>query len=460
LASPERAVAVALSSVELASLTEPRLVCDPPGPRALELIRRDVRVTSPSLPRAYPFVPGRGAGSMIEDVDGNAFLDFNAGIAVCSTGHCHPDVVRAIEEQASKLLHYSASDFYLPIYAEVCARLDAIAPMSGPVRSFLTNSGTEAVEAAIKLARYRTRRQYVISFIGSFHGRSYGSVSLTASKAKYHAGFGPMLPGVLHAPYGEGGLEHIDDVIFRRLVPPEEIAAVFVEPVQGEGGYVVPPDGWLRGLSELCRRHGILFVADEIQSGMGRSGRMWAIEHAGVEPDIVLAGKGIAGGLPLGAMMARGKLMTWDMGAHGSTYGGSPVPCAAALASIDLIEKELVANAARVGGELLSALRTVAGRHALIQDVRGLGLMIGVEFESAEVADAVEIACFRHGLLVLRAGDATVRISPPLVITSEQAANGLAIFDRACADVAERGAAPFLAMLSEHEAGPETPEGT
>lgn len=460
MASSERVVALDRSSDELASLSRPRLVVDPPGPRALELIRRDVRVTSPSLPRAYPFVPERGAGSMVKDVDGNVFLDFNAGIAVCSTGHCHPDVVRAIDQQASKLLHYSASDFYLPIYSEVCARLDAIAPMSGPVRSFLTNSGTEAVEAAIKLARHHTGRQYLIAFIGSFHGRSYGSVSLTASKAKYHAGFGPLLPGVLHAPYGQGGLEYIDEVIFHRLVPPEEVAAVFVEPIQGEGGYVVPPEGWLRDLAHLCRRHGILLVADEVQSGMGRSGKMWAIEHVGVEPDIVLAGKGIASGLPLGAMMARGLLMTWDMGAHGSTYGGSPVACAAALASIDLIETELAGNAERIGGELLSSLRTLAARQPLVRDVRGIGLMIGAEFESAEVADAVEIASFKRGLLVLRAGDAAIRIAPPLVISAEQAANGLAIFERACADVAERGVAPFRPILVEHEAGPETPEGT
>ena len=459
MASSERVVALDRPD-ELASLVEPRLVAGPPGPRALELIRRDVRVTSPSLPRAYPFVPERGAGSMVQDVDGNVFLDFNAGIAVCSTGHCHPDVVRAIQEQASRLLHYSASDFYLPIYSEVCARLESIAPMAGPVRSFLTNSGTEAVEAGIKLARHHTRRQYVIAFVGSFHGRSYGSVSLTASKAKYHAGFGPLLPGVLHAPFGEGGLEYIDDVIFHRLVPPEEVAAVFVEPVQGEGGYVVPPDGWLRDLADLCRRHGILFVADEVQSGMGRTGRMWAVEHFGVEPDILLAGKGIASGLPLGAMIARADVMTWDMGAHGSTYGGSPVPCAAALASIDLIERDLVGNAERVGGELLSSLRTLAGSQRLITEVRGLGLMIGVEFSDATVADAVEVACFRRGLLVLRAGDATIRIAPPLVLTPEQARTGLAIFEAACSDVAERGVAAFGPILAEHEAGPETPEGT
>src|SRR5213593_3949660 len=260
------------TSPELGDMTEPRLVTEIPGPKTRELIEADAAVTSPSLPRAYGFAPARGAGSMVEDVDGNVFLDLNAGIAVCSTGHAHPDVVRAITEQAEKLLHYSASDFFLPIYAETCARLDAIAPMSGPTRSFLTNSGTEAVEAAIKLARSHTGRQYLIAFIGSFHGRSYGSVSLTASKAGYHEGFGPMLPGVLHAPYGETA--YIEDVIFQRLVPPSEVAAIVVEPVLGEGGYVVPPPDFLRQLRELCDRHGILLVADEVQCGMGRTGKM------------------------------------------------------------------------------------------------------------------------------------------------------------------------------------------
>ena len=447
-----------LSYAELAGLTEPRLVSEVPGPRARELIEADARVTSPSLPRAYGFVPDRGAGAMVEDVDGNIFLDLNAGIAVCSTGHAHPEVVRAIAEQAERLLHYSASDFFLPIYAETCARLNRIAPMSGQARTFLTNSGTEAVEAAIKLARHHTGRQYLISFIGSFHGRSYGSVSLTASKARYHEGFGPLLPGVLYAPYGEEGPGYIHDVIFKRLAPPSEVAAVVVEPVLGEGGYVVPPDDFLPRLRQLCSDHGILLVADEVQSGMGRTGKMWAVQHFGVEPDIVLAGKGIASGMPLGAMVARADLMTWPMGAHGSTYGGNPVACAAAMATIDLIEGNLLSNAERVGPFLLDGLRTAAKHQPLIRDVRGLGLMIGVEFEDAETADAVEVASFLRGALVLRAGDAAIRLAPPLLISQAQASSGLRIFEEACLDVSRVGPGAFRRAVGPHEAGPESPE--
>ena len=379
---------------------------------------------------------------MLEDVDGNVFLDFNAGIAVCSTGHAHPEVVEAIHRQAERLLHYSASDFYLPIYSDLCERLDAIAPMSRPTKSFLTNSGTEAVEAAIKLARRHTGRQYLIAFIGAFHGRSYGSVTLTASQAKYHEGFGPMLPGVLHAPFGVPTSEYIESVIFKRLVTPREVAAIIVEPVQGEGGYVFPPEGWLGELRDLCSALGILLIADEVQSGMGRTGKMWAIQHYGVEPDIVLAGKGIASGLPLGAMIARADLMTWGKGAHGSTYGGSPVSCAAALATIDLLERGLIENASQVGAVLIEGLKEVQSRQALIKEVRGLGLMIGVDFDAAEVADAVELACLRLGLLTLRTGDSAIRISPPLLLSREQAAAGLRIFEAACHEVASGGIPP------------------
>lgn len=424
------------TQAELGEMTEPLLVTEIPGPKARALIEADAAVTSPSLPRAYGFVPARGAGSMIQDVDGNVFLDLNAGIAVCSTGHAHPTVVRAITEQAEKLLHYSASDFFLPIYAETCARLGEIAPMSGPTRSFLTNSGTEAVEAAIKLARNHTSRQYLIGFFGGFHGRSYGSVSLTASKATYHEGFGPLLPGVVHAPYGDEGIDHIEEVLFHRTIPPSEVAAIVVEPVLGEGGYVIPSPTFFPRLRELCDRHGILLVADEVQSGMGRTGRMWAIEHFGVEPDIVLSGKGIASGMPLGAMTARADLMTWKMGAHGSTYGGNPVSCAAALASIDLIQNGLMANAEKMGGLLMEGLRGVAGRQPMVREVRGLGLMIGIEFADPATADAVEVAAFERGALLLRAGDSVIRIAPPLVIDQAQVATGLAIFEEACAAVA------------------------
>jgi 4-aminobutyrate aminotransferase len=423
----------------LAALTEPRLVTEIPGPRARAVIEADGRVTSPSLPRAYPLAPERGAGAVVQDVDGNAFLDLNAAIAVSSTGHAHPQVVEAIREEAGRLLHYSASDFYLPIYGRTCEVLGEIAPMSVPARTFLTNSGTEAVEASIKLARHHTGRQYVIAFIGAFHGRSYGSVSLTASNAKYHEGFGPLLPGILHAPFGADDTDrYIERVIFKRLVKAHEIAAIVVEPIQGEGGYNIPPDGWLPYLRDLCTEHGILLVADEIQSGMGRTGRMWAVDHWGVEPDVVLAGKGIASGMPLGSMTARADLMSWSVGAHGSTYGGNPVACAAAIATIDLLRGGLIDNAADVGGFLLDGLRALAARQPMIREVRGLGLMIGVEFADAETADAVEIQCFQRGVLTLRAGDSTIRMSPPLVINREQAATGLRVFEEACAAVAGR----------------------
>jgi 4-aminobutyrate aminotransferase len=420
-------------ATDLANAQAPRLLTQVPGPAALALIERDRKVTSPSLPRAYPLVPRRGAGSVLEDVDGNRFLDLNAGIAVTSTGHAHPDVVEAVRRQSGELLHYSASDFYLPIYSEVCEELDRIAPFSEDAKSFLTNSGTEAVEAAIKLARYTTGRQYVIGTIGGFHGRSYGSVSLTASKAKYRAGFGPLLPGVLHTHFGD--FEHLERVLFERLVSPAEVAAIVVEPVQGEGGYVFPPDGWFPYLREVCDRHGILLVVDEVQSGMGRTGKMWAVQHFGVEPDVVLAGKGIASGLPLGAMIARERLMTWEVGAHGSTYGGNPLSCAAALATLRLIEGGLMDNAREIGGVLLEGLHEIRARRPAIREVRGLGLMIGVELADHDTMVAFEHAAFRRGLLVLGCGDAVVRVSPPLVFRRDQAETALEIFDEAVAEV-------------------------
>jgi 4-aminobutyrate aminotransferase len=419
-------------TLDLAAAQAPRLVTEIPGPQARARIERDHKVTSPSLPRAYELVPKRGAGSVIEDVDGNLFLDVNAGIAVTSTGHAHPSVVAAIQRQAEQLLHYSASDFYLPIYSDVCEELDRIAPFAEGARSFLTNSGTEAVEGAIKLARYATGRQNIIAMIGSFHGRSLGSVSLTASKAKYRTGFGPLLPGVYHTVFGDE--QHLD-ILFRRLVTPSEVAAIVVEPILGEGGYVLPPPGWFRYLRDLCDRQGIVLVADEVQSGMGRTGEMWAIEHEGVEPDILLAGKGIASGLPLGAIVARERLMTWDVGAHGSTYGGNPVACAAALATLELIEGGLLDNARDVGELLLKGLRDIQARRREIVDIRGRGLMIGIEFEQAETMHAVEQAAFRRGLLVLGAGDAVIRMSPPLVFRPDQAETALQVFDDAVANV-------------------------
>ena len=421
---------------DLAAAIAPRLITEVPGPEAMARIERDRKVTSPSLPRAYPFVPKRGAGSVVEDVDGNLFLDLNAGIAVTSTGHAHPKVVEAIQRQAEELIHYSASDFYLPIYSDVCEVLDRIAPMSKPARSFLSNSGTEAVEAAIKLARYATGRQYLIAFYGAFHGRTYGSISVGASKAKYRTGFGPLMPGVYHSFYGD--FEFIETVLFKHMVNPREVAAIFVEPVLGEGGYVVPPEGWIRYLRDLCDEHGILLVADEVQSGMGRTGRMWAIEHFSVEPDIVLSGKGIASGMPLGAMIAREDLMRWELGAHGSTYGGNPISCAAALATIDLIEHGLMDNAVEVGGALLDGLRVIQTRYPMVRDVRGLALMIGVEFPDHDHMVAVEEAAFRRGLLVLGCGENVIRMAPPLVFRKDQAESALEVFEEAVAEVAGR----------------------
>lgn len=420
-------------ATDLSTAQAPRLVTEIPGPEARAIIERDRKVTSPSLPRAYPFVPKRGAGSVVEDVDGNLFLDLNAGIAVTSTGHAHPKVVEAIQRQAEELIHYSASDFFLPIYSEVCQALDRIAPMSRPARSFLTNSGTEAVEGALKLSRYATGRQYAIAFYGAFHGRSYGSISLGASKTKYRTGFGPMLPGMYHSFYGD--FEYIETVLFKHMVDPREVAAIFVEPVLGEGGYVVPPEGWMRYLRDLCDEHGILLVADEVQSGMGRTGKMWAIEHFGVEPDIVVAAKGIASGMPLGAMIAREDLMTWELGAHGSTFGGNPVSCAAALATIGLIEGGLADNAREVGEFLLEGLRGIQSRHPLLVDVRGLGLMIGIEFPGHDEMVAVEQAAFHRGLLALGCGENAIRMSPPLVFRRDQAETALAVFEEAVASV-------------------------
>ncbi len=418
----------------LAAHTGPKLITEVPGPEAMARIERDRKVTSPSLPRAYPFVPRRGSGSIVEDVDGNIFLDMNAGIAVTSTGHCHPAVVEAVQRQATQLLHYSASDFYLPMYSDVCERLDAMAPFGGArARSFLTNSGTESVEAAIKLARYATGRQYLIGFYRSFHGRSMGSVSLTASKAKYRTRFGPMMPSVYHSFYGD--FDYLEQVLFTRMVSPTEVAAIVVESWLGEGGYELPPEGWFTYLRELCDRHGILLVCDEVQSGMGRSGTMWAIEQEGIAPDIVTAGKGIASGLPLGAMIARDDLMTWELGAHGSTYGGSPISCAAALATFDVLEREdLLGNARSVGGVLLEGLRGIADRHPMITEVRGRALWIGLSFADHDQATAVEHASFRRGLLVLGCGDDAIRISPPLVLRDDQARAALEIFEEAVAE--------------------------
>jgi 4-aminobutyrate aminotransferase len=427
------------ASRSIAERPLPDLVTEIPGPRARAHVKFDEEWTSPSLPRAYPIVPVRGQGMAIEDIDGNLFLDFAAGIAVNSTGHGHPRVIGAIKEQAADLIHYSASDFYLPIYAETAKELARIAPMSGKLRTYLGNSGTEVVEASMKLARHFTGRPYIVGFLGGFHGRTYGAVTLTASKAKYHARFNPLLPGVYHAPFGKvSDLEWFDRVLFEHLVPANEVAAVVIEPIQGEGGYLVPDDGFLEGLRELCTKHGILLVADEIQSGAGRTGKMWAVEHWNVEPDILLVAKGIASGMPLGAMVAPAHIMeSWGMGAHGSTYGGNPVACAAALATIELLEGGLIDNAAARGDQALGLLAELQDRlpNAVI-DVRGKGLMLGIEFASPDLAEAVQHASFERGLLVLECGKQTVRMCPPLVASARDVETAIRIFGEAIEAVA------------------------
>ena len=416
----------------------PDIITEIPGPKARAHVEYDHAWTSPSLPRAYPIVPVRGDGAAVEDIDGNLFLDFAAGIAVTSTGHSHPQVVAAIQKQAEQLIHFSASDFYLPIYPRLCEELARIAPIDGRKRVYLGNSGAEVVEIAIKLARRATGRPYIVAFLGGFHGRTYGAVSLTASKAKYHQGFGPLLPGIYHAPFGHvEDLRWFDEVLFDKLAVPEEVAAVIVEPIQGEGGYVVPEDGFLEGLRKICDRHGILLIADEIQSGAGRTGSMWAVDHWGVHPDILLTAKGLASGMPLGAMVARAELLeSWGPGAHGSTYGGNPIACAAALATIELLEGGLITNAAARGRQAMAGLRPLHEQYpGLVRDVRGKGLMIGVEFDTPEHAEEVQWACFERGLLVLECGRSTVRMAPPLIVTEEEVVIGLRIFAEAIAAV-------------------------
>ena len=432
-----------------------------PGPRAKAIIDRDHSVVSPSYTRSYPLVIARGSGAMVEDVDGNVFLDCAAGIAVNSTGHSHPDVVQAITDQAQKFLHMSGTDFYYEPQVRLAEELAAVVPITGGVRSFFGNSGTEAVEACLKLSRYTTGRMNVIAFLGGFHGRSMGALSLTASKALQRRGFGPMLPGVYHAPYPDCyrcplGLKaencqaeclgYLEDQIFVHLVSPDEVAAVIVEPIQGEGGYVVAPDQFLQRLRALASTHGILLVADEVQSGMGRSGKMFAMEFSRVEPDMMAIAKGIASGLPLGVAVARSGLMAWPPGSHASTFGGNPVSCAAALATLKLLKDRLIANAADVGGYLMDGLNALMAKHPLIGDVRGRGLMVGVELvrdrqtkeRAVEERDAAVNGAFARGLLLLGAGKNAIRFSPPLVITRAQADIAVRIFDDTLTEIERR----------------------
>ena len=432
-----------------------------PGPKAKAIIERDAAFVSPSYTRDYPLVIARGEGAVVEDVDGNIFLDCAAGIAVNSTGVSHPDVVKAIAEQAAKFIHMSGTDFYYEPQVRLAEELARIVPIAGDVRSFFGNSGTEATEAAIKLSRYATGRPNIVAFLGSFHGRSLGALALTSSKVVQRRGFGPLMSGVYHAPYpdpyrfngsadacAEASLSFIRDQIFVNLTAPDEVAAIVVEPIQGEGGYITPPRAFLQGLRELTTQHGIVLVLDEVQSGMGRTGRMFAAEHFGVRGDIVNIAKGIASGLPLGVTCARKDVMTWPPGAHASTFGGNPVACAAALTTIRLLREQYVQNAARVGEHLMNGLRSLADKHALIGDVRGIGLMIGVEFvrdrrtkeRAVEERNAVVQAMFRRGVLILGAGRNAVRFAPPLVLTIDQADIVLRLFDEAIAEVTQRNA--------------------
>jgi 4-aminobutyrate aminotransferase len=430
-----------------------------PGPRAQAIIEKDRQYTAPAYGRVYPLVVKQGRGMVVEDVDENFFLDFMAGIAVANTGHSHPRVVQAIEEQARKFLHICGSDFYYQPMMELAEKLSQLAPGTGSKKVFFTNSGTETVEAAFKLARFATKRQHVIAFHGAFHGRTMGALSLTASRSSHRAQFSPLVPGVHHAPFAfchrcpyhlsYGSCEiacvsYLEKFLFRYEVAPQEVAAIFVEPIQGEGGYIVPPIEYLGMLQDLCRRHGILLVADEIQSGFGRTGKMFACEHWKIEPDILCVGKGIASGMPLGAMIARSEISTWTPGTHGSTFGGNPVSCAAALASIAVIESGLLQNATDVGAYLMEKLNQLKNKHAVIGDVRGLGLMIGVEFVSSDGSGAPDAAlrdkvmknCFERGLLLLGCGESTLRFCPPLIVTRQESTTAAEIFDSAISEVA------------------------
>ncbi|HEV2689840.1 MAG TPA: acetyl ornithine aminotransferase family protein [Bryobacteraceae bacterium] len=422
----------------------PNIMTPLPGPCAKAVIERDRAVLSPSYTRDYPLVADHGSGAIVQDVDGNRFLDFNAGIAVAATGHCHPEVVRAIERQANRLIHMSGTDFYYENMAQLGEKLAAIAPGNFPHRVYFGNSGAEAIEAAMKLARYHTGRDKFIAFTGAFHGRTLGSLSLTGSKVVQRKGFGPLVPGVYHAqfpdpyrrPEGTAPEQHavncvraIEETLFRTILPAEEVAAIVVEPIQGEGGYIVPPRVFLEELAALAKKHGILLVFDEVQSGMGRTGKMWACDHFGVAPDILASAKGLASGLPLSAIIARADVMNWPPGAHASTFGGNPVAIASSLATIELLERELIANAAKIGAHLFERLRDWPARFPNVGDVRGLGLMIGIEFvrdqktkeRVPELRDRVVTTAFERGLLVLGAGRNSIRLCPPLIITRDQA---------------------------------------
>ncbi|WP_392478010.1 acetyl ornithine aminotransferase family protein [Nostoc sp. C110] len=412
----------------------PRLITSLPGPLAQAIVQRDRAVTSPSYTRDYPLVVSRGQGCMIEDVDGNVFLDMTAGIAVTATGHAHPEVVKAIQEQSERLLHMSGTDFYYEPMVELAEQLAIRAPFPQPqsnsvfpAKVFFTNSGAESNEGAIKLARYYTKRSLIVAFLGAFHGRTYGAMSLTGSKAVQRANFGPLVPGVTHIPYGtHASLDYLEQQLFGTILPPQEVAAIVVEAIQGEGGYIVPEDGFLKRIRDICDRHGILMVVDEVQAGMGRTGRLFAIEHWGVMPDIITTAKGIASGLPLGAILARPELMTWPPGSHATTFGGNPVACAAGIATLRLLESGLMTNATQMGEFLQASLTQLHQRFPRVSPPRGKGLMVAVDLLDEQgnldhkLRDRIIQEAFLRGLLLLGCGKAAIRFCPPLVIDSDQ----------------------------------------
>jgi 4-aminobutyrate aminotransferase len=424
----------------------PKITTALPGPNARRVLAGDEKFISPSYTRSYPLVAKRGRGIVVEDVDGNEFFDFSAGIAVTSTGHCHPEVVAAIQRQAAELIHMSGTDFYYESMVTLAERLSKIAPMPGPHKIYYGNSGAEAIECALKLARYHTKRQQVIAFLGAFHGRTMGALSLTASKPQQKRRFSPLVPGVTHVRYPDvyrgpvGGQDaedfalscarYIEDKLFKTILPPEEVAAIFVEPIQGEGGYVVAPTVFMQELRRICDKHGILLVVDEVQSGIGRTGKWFAVEHTGVHPDMVCVAKGIASGMPLGITMTRAEIMDWVPGSHASTFGGNPVCIAAAMATLDVIEREgLLRNSQEVGNHMMKRMADWPKKHKIVGDIRGRGLMIGVdivkdqktrEYGSAERDRIVENA-FTRGVLFLGCGPSTVRIAPALIVTRDEA---------------------------------------
>jgi 4-aminobutyrate aminotransferase len=451
-------------TAELKTAKLPAIKTALPGPVAQTVVAHDAQYISPSYTRPYPLVIKQAKGAMIEDVDGNLFLDFNAGVAVCSTGHSHPHVVEAIKKQVDDFLHICSADYYYPNLPKLAEKISRLTPGAHDKRVHFGNSGAEAVEGAVKLAMYATRRQKLIGFFGAFHGRTLGALSLTASKYKQRAGFGPQALDVTHIPYANcfrcpyhltqetcGAKESkgphcarvIEELLFKTTVPAEECAAIIVEPIQGEGGYIVPPASFLQTIRAIADRHGIKVIADEVQSGFGRTGRMFASEHFDFVPDIMSLAKGIASGLPLGATVAHADLMNWPPGAHASTFGGNPVAIAASLATIELLEDHLVENAAQMGAYLLEGLKNLMDKHAMIGDVRGKGLMIGIELVKDRAAkephpDAlaqVEKACFNRGLITLGCGTSTIRLSPPLVIDREQCDFAIKTIDDALSSV-------------------------